>query len=597
VETSEIEELKAIGWREIKDDILDEVYYIPPAESLEFVPHKDAPIFDNIEEGRATLTHLMENWKETLASPEGFDVIRQACLVSLWFFLKYVASYSGPYGDLTDHLHISMANFRQKQLHAGARGAVFVPRSMYKSTVMTHGAITWELLRDPELRVGIASGTTEKAEEFMHQVQTNFEANKLIRLLFPTHCPKIDEETGELRAKNWTKKKMVMPNRTKQYPEPSVKCLGAGAASAGNHFDLLAVDDIVSDTHLNAQHDASTEMMKISNWFNSNQDTLLIAPKYSRVFVAATRYAVDDPYDRIFIGCKNQVGYWDEVPYTLNPEGLWNVYYRMAIEENKCIFPEKIDKKFLARLKIDNPWSYFTQYLNNPFDAQSNEFNNYQIKECELDYTVGSGYTINYFSAGEHRRVNLADCEVNLGIDPNASDTKMSNRTSRCAIVVRARDCNNKRFYIDGFVDYPTPAKFYDQLFRLYGKYKDYVDSTNLEAQGGFKIIFMTMQEEQQKRQTYVNLRRISPLPQKDAKLRNFVQPLLDQGLVYAAHPIRQYIEEEVMTFPGGLKRDTLDAMEIADRFSIRPLTGSERAFEKTEEESYRSKVTNSSGY
>lgn len=591
------EDLLEDGWRELYDELLDETILVPPRVALEFIPHPDAPLFDNIDEGRAILDYVMNNWEEALQTEDGINVIRQASLVSLWFFLKYVASYSGPYGDLTDHLHVDMANFRQRQLHYGARGAVFIPRSMYKSTVMTHGAITWELLRDPELRIGICSGTTEKAQEFYDQVQTNFESNELIRFLFPEHCPEIDPETGSIRQKKWTKKRFTMPNRKKDYPEPSLKYLGAGAASAGNHFDLLAIDDIVSDTHLNADYDASTEMQKISNWFNSNQDTLLIHPKYSRVFVAATRYAVDDPYDRIFKGCKVRKGYWDELPYTENPEGMWSVYYRMAIEQNRCIFPEKVDEAFMERLKEDNPWSYFTQYLNNPFDAQTAEFSDYIVKECELDFTTGRGFTINYFSAGEHRSVNLRDCEVNIGIDPAASDTKRSNSTSRTACVVRARDCNDRRYYIDGFADYIMPSKFYDKVFSLYNKYRDYIDSTNLEAQGGFKYVLNSLREEQQKRQTYLNLRSITPLPNKDAKLRNFIQPLLDQGLVYAAHPIKKHIEEEIMTFPGGKKRDTMDAMEIADRFSMRPLSGEDYLREQEAEKSYRGKVTNRAGY
>lgn len=590
-------ELLELGWRSVYDGLLDETILVPPPVALEFVPHPDAPLFEDEEEGRATLLSAIENWGETISTPEGLDIIRQACLVSLWFFLKYVASYSGPYGDLTDHLHIDMANFRQKQLHVGARGAVFIPRSMYKSTVMTHGAITWELLRDPELRIGIVSGTAEKAQEFYEQVQKNFEGNPLLRLLFPDHCPEIDEDTGHVRSKEWTKKKFVMPNRRKDYPEPSLKYLGAGGATAGNHFDLLAVDDIVSDTHLNAEYDVSSEMIKISNWFNSNQDTLLIAPKYSRVFVAATRYAVDDPYDRIFKGCKERWGYWDELPYELNPNGLWSVYYRMAIEKGHCIFPEKVDEAFLERLRQDNPWSYHTQYLNNPFDASTSEFKDYIIKECELDFTTGRGYTINYFSAGEHRSIPLADCEVNIGIDPAASETKRSNSTSRTSVVVRARDCNDKRFYIDGFTDYLMPSKFYDGVFRLYNKYRDYIDGTHVEAQGGFKFVLNTLREEQTKRRTYINLRSITPLPDKDAKLRNFIQPLLDAGLVYAANPIRRYIEEEVQAFPGGKKRDTMDAMEIADRFSVRPLSSEERAYEQEAEKSYRAKVTNRAGY
>ena len=92
-------------------------------------------------------------------------------------------------------------------------------------------------------------------------------------------------------------------------------------------------------------------------------------------------------------------------------------------------------------------------------------------------------------------------------------------------------------------------------------------------------------------------MRRINPLPDKDAKLRNFLQPLLEQQLIYAAHPIRQYIEEEMKIFPGGSKEDTLDAMEIADRFSVKPLSTEEYEAEREQERRYRGGITNRAGY
>lgn len=591
------ETLRSEGWRDFYEELTKTTILIPPPVLLEFVPHKDAPMFSDRDKSIDLINHVLENWAEVVRTDEGVDIIRQACLVNLWFFLKYVGSYNGPYGDLTDHLHIDMCNYRQRQLHAGARGGCFISRSMFKSTVMTHGALTWELLRDPNLRIGLCSSKAEMSEEFMHVVQKNFESNELIRTLFPDHCPSLHPETGEVTQPNWTMKKMIMPNRTKQLQGPSIKCIGALASAQGNHFDLLAIDDLVGEKQLNSQHSASEEMIKITNWLNSNQDTLLVSPKSGRVFIAATRYAVDDAYEQLFQDCKEMVGFWDEVPYKINPDGVWSIYYRMAVEKDRLIFPEKVDQKFLDRLKRNNPWSYFTQYLNNPYDAQTNEFSNYKVRECELDYTTAQGFTINYFSGGEHRKVRLADCEVNIGIDPAASEVRVSARTSRTAIVVRARDWNDKRYYIDGITDYITPSAFYEKLFRLYDKYKDYVDSTNLEAHGGFKYVLNSLREEQQKRKKWLNLRQIVPLPDKDAKLRNFVQPLLDSGLIYAAHPIRQVIEEEIMTFPGGTKRDTLDAMEIADRFSIKPQSATEMAAEEARNSNYRGRVRNKAGY
>jgi len=387
---------------------------------------------------------------------------------------------------------------------------------------------------------------------------------------------------------------MVMPNRTRNTSDASVKCLGAGGAVQGNHFDLLNVDDLIGEKQLNADHISGDEMIKIGNWFSSNQDTLLVSPKTSRVFLAATRYAPDDVYEQIYQDCSERQGYWDELPYPENLDGQWTIYHRQAIEEDLLTFPEKIDQAFLTRTMKKDPWKYYSQYLNNPFSAQSSEFVSYHIRDCVLDNNGGE-FSINFFSNGEHRVLPLSSCVVTIGIDPAASEVRRSSRTSRSAIVVQAVDSKNVHYYIDGSAGYYAPTKFFSEIFRLWEKYKYYISSVNMEGQGGFKFAYNKLMEEAVNKRKPLPLRLIRPLPDKDAKLRLFLQPLLDLGLIWATEYMRGEIENEISTFPGGYKRDVMDAMEIADRNSRRPQTEEEEEYNQKKE--WRSKITSRAGY
>ena len=550
--------------REIFDPVINETYTIPDPTPLEIVPHPSAPLFSRGEEGLLTLQHLATQLQSPglVLTNEIIELVQQASKVSLYFFLKYIAGAYGPYSDITDHIHADVCNFRQRQLQAGSRAAVFLPRSFFKSTICTHGAITWELLRDPNLRVGLVAANKEMAEQFMLPTKVTFEENPLFSALFPDYCPR-KSESGKVIDGDWSSTKITLPNRTINADVPSIKCLGAGGAAAGNHFDLLSVDDLVSDKELDASRSATSEMLKKGQWFSSNQDTLLVSPRTSRVFLAATRYAIDDPYEDIFQEIKTQYGYWDELPYEINEEtGIWDVYYRMAIEQDEYIFPEKMGKRELDRIKLKDQWKYYTQYLNNPHSAAVSEFIDYTVKDCELDFTNNNGYIIHT----RYKKVYLHDCIVTLGLDPAASEKRLSARTSRSAIVVQAKDVEGNRYYIDGSVGYYTPTKLYDELFRLYTKFRGYVSSSNIEAHGGFKIVWNSIIEEEQKRQVWIGRKRINPLPDKDAKLRDFIQPLLHGGKIWAAKPIDQYLRDEIRVFPGGHLKDTLDACEIADR-------------------------------
>ncbi len=599
-QTVEREELIAEGWRPFKDEVLNEEILLCPPVPLEFVHHPKAPMFDDLESGRKLLNNLITEMTE---DPENFqftdevlEIYRQASLVSLWFFLKFVAGFSGPYNDLNDSLHIDMCNYRQRQLQPGARGAFFIFRSGFKSTIATHGANAWEILRDPDIRIGMVSSKVEMAQMFMYATMRIFDSNELIAILFPEFVPEKNADGVVKNGIDWTNKQFTIPARTRKMPEPTMKCAGAAGSTQGIHCDLLSIDDVVGEKQLNAYHEASDEMIKITNWVKSNVETLLISPKYSRVFLAATRYSLDDPYEHIMWDAYEHIGNWDEVPYQINPDGVWSVYYRQAVERGRLTFPEKISFKFLKRLKETNYWGYITQYMNNAHAAELSEFSSYQIKEASLDYQTGRGYRVTYKRDGVPYTQPLSAFEVTLGIDPAASSRRESAKTSRTAIVVVARDSHDVRVYIDGAVGYFTTVQFYDNIFRLYRKYKDYVKSTCFEAGGAFKFVYDTLLEEQRKRNIFLGLRKSNPLPDKDGKIRNFFQPLLEKGLVAACQPIRSFLLDELRTFPGGNLKDTLDACEIANRYSVRPLSQKE-INERNNERHYREGIRNRAGW
>ena len=593
------DQLISEGWRPWYDEILDETILLAPPVELEFVQHPKAPLFQDPEKGRLIILKLVSDMAtnpDFQFTEEVLEIYRQASLVSLWFFLKYVAGQYGPYDGLNDSLHIDMCNYRQRQLHPGARGAFFIFRSGFKSTIATHGANAWEILRDPQIRIGMISSKVEMAEMFMHSTMRIFDSNPLMFLLFPHYCPARNEDGQIKNGKQWTNKSFTTPARSGTLPEPTMKCAGAAGSAQGIHCDLLCVDDIVGEKQLNAFHDANDEMVKIDNWMRNNSETLLISPKYSRVFLAATRYSLSDPYEKIMWSAHEHIGCWDNVPYTINPEGVWSVYYRQAVEHDRLTFPEKITFAFLERLKQDTYWGYITQYMNNAHAAELSEFAEYNIKEAAIDFQTGRGCSITYQKEGQPFTQDLGHCEVYIGVDPAASETRTSAQTSRTAIVVQARDAFDNRIYIDGAVGYFSPTQFYNHLFRLYNKYAVYIEGTNFESGGPFKFVYNSLLEEQTKRGKYLGLRKLPPLPNKNGKIRNFLQPLLEHGQIYACKPIDSYIRDEVRVFPGGYMKDTLDAMELADRFSIKPLSAKELE-ELEREKSYRSKIRNRAGY
>jgi len=106
----------------------------PLKPKLELVPHPKAPLFAREDRMEIFQQILREVTSENpqLSNKEVLEVIRQAGYVNLWFFLKGIASFGGPFELLNEDLHMAMANYRQTLLYPGCRGAMFIPRSCFK---------------------------------------------------------------------------------------------------------------------------------------------------------------------------------------------------------------------------------------------------------------------------------------------------------------------------------------------------------------------------------------------------------------------------------------------------------------------------------
>jgi hypothetical protein len=489
------------------------------------------------------------------------SLIRQVSLASLFFFLKYIAGYSGPYSNLQADLHMEMCNWRQEALVPGTWSAGFVPRSTYKSSVWTHGAAAWELLRNPDIRIGIFSCILDRSMEFMHTVQRTFDNNDLMLALFPAHCvAKVKSRDGR-----WNDMIAVMPNRTRNYPEPSLKAHTAGGSTQGIHVDLAIFDDIVGDSQLNAVRSATAEMERISNWFSSSLRTLLISQKTGRVTLAATRYSIDDPYERIMGDALTHDGDWSELAvYYPQPSraGRWRVYYRSALADGESIFPESYSVDFLIRLAKDDHWTYVTQYLNNPHSVGTLDFAAYGLRPARLEFGDKSE-TLVLQRNGITERIALDSCDIVMGVDPAASEKRMSSRTSRSAVCVVARTPRDDIVIMDVRCDFVKPSQLFGWIFSLTGKYRQRIRQVRLESQGPFKLLADVLRDEMKRRGEHFYLLPVPAMGDKVPTIKMTMEPFLKRDSIYVIDEAMSLVRLEFDIFPSS-RLDLLDAVKIA---------------------------------
>ena len=212
---------------------------------LLYTPHKDAPLFE-----RDKPDVLIDQAVSELSSGsfstnnEGLrELLRECGFINLWFFLKFIAGYAGPFDKLNGGLHVDMCNFRQEMMVPGRKAAGFTGRAHYKTTIFTIGGTAWGLLRNPDLCIELFSCIDTRSTDFFRTVQKIFDDNTLFAWLYPEYVPAKNQD-------RWTTKELVLPNRSKHFTEPSLRGHGVGCSTQGIHGDWLVIDDPIGEAQL-----------------------------------------------------------------------------------------------------------------------------------------------------------------------------------------------------------------------------------------------------------------------------------------------------------------------------------------------------------
>ncbi len=159
------------------------------------------------------------------------------------------------------------------------RSLVLAPRGFGKSTLLTVVRCVFEIVRNPDVRILLASNTQAQAEAFVREVRGHLERNGVFRRIF-----------GDLVGPKWTDRELIVGARKRIAKEPTIYATGVGGSVISRHFDLIICDDIVDEE--NSRTELQREKLRI--WFFK---TLLpcLEPD-GELCVVGTRYHYRDLY-------------------------------------------------------------------------------------------------------------------------------------------------------------------------------------------------------------------------------------------------------------------------------------------------------------
>jgi len=469
---------------------------------------------------------------------------RQLCNRSLYYLCKEVLGYH----DMVPHVHGDMTHFITAPEYGRFRQET-VPRSFFKTWVLTVGGAMWLTLPDeeglwkkiypykgPDARILIASNVVDNAEKMIHKIRSEWMNNTRLRAAYPELLPPFNKirwsnSCAELR-------------RPGKFTEGTYTAVGAGGSVISQHFDHIIEDDLIyakKDDFTGKELMPSQEDIDKAIGWHKLTFSLLSNPQTGTMWNVGTRWAPHDLIDYIRANEKHYSCF--EIKAT--KEGVW------PIPNNEyCVWPERYDRKTLIAIRgSQGPHIFETQYLCRPRQASDVVFSTAYLNThgSLAEYPKGISWRTFVDVASWNDRKNLArSVVITLG------------KCSRTHIWV-AR-CDAGRYNPD------------EVIARMAAHAKQFQSKVLVEEYQYQKSLrFFTKKYIEEGRIEPFSVEAIPHEAQKDAKEQRIrgLEPLVKNGMLHVLESMADLIEE-LEDYPYGATKDILDMLGYGFKYAPR---------------------------
>src|SRR5574343_572900 len=274
-----------------------------------------------------------------------------------------------------------------------------------KSSLITFAGVVQEILRNPEITIGLFSFNKPTARKFLRQIKYEFESNESLKAMYP----EILWADPKKESPRWSEDNGIVVKRSGNPKEATVEGHGlVDGQPTGAHFLLRVYDDVVT-----LESVTSPEMIKKTTEAWSLSDNLGARGEngMSRAWHIGTRYHFGDSYQTMLDmqAVKPRI-------YPATDDGLPNgnpVYLSKEVWEDK------------KRKQVSSVLA--AQMLQNPAAGQNALVNKDWLRFQE---------------------VRPATLNVYILVDPASSRKKSSDRTAMAVIGI---DAAGNKWLLDGY--------------------------------------------------------------------------------------------------------------------------------------------------
>jgi predicted phage terminase large subunit-like protein len=221
-----------------------------------------------------------------------------------------------------------------------------------KSTVLTVVGAVFDVIRNPNVRICIASKTEGHAKKILSEIKQHFESNEKFRRIF-------GDLVGDTK---WDQTEIIVQTRTRAMKEPTIMAVGIGGQVTGSHFDVIYGDDLVDEDNSRTRHGR----MRTKTWYYTALDPTLEPD--GRRHIIGTRYHYDDLYGHLEA---NEMSETTQIIRALDSKG-------------RSPWPEKFPATYFRKKRQDLGLIIFaSQYLCDTQAMQGEVFRYDDIDMCD----------------------------------------------------------------------------------------------------------------------------------------------------------------------------------------------------------------------
>lgn len=231
---------------------------------------------------RTPFSEILSSWDRIDLNGTDIPAIRWLCLYDRYYLLvKMLRRY--------DAWH-PWVYARCREVESDPDGYIDIwAREHYKSTIITFAGCIQEIIRNPEITIGIFSHTKPIAKGFLAQIKRELASNLNLIHSFP----EVFYENPEKDSPSWSLDSGITVRRNSNPKEATVEAHGlVDGQPTSKHFMLLDYDDVVTKESVNTpeQIEKTTEAWELSDNLGSVG---------GRKWIVGTRYHFADTYAAI----------------------------------------------------------------------------------------------------------------------------------------------------------------------------------------------------------------------------------------------------------------------------------------------------------